>query len=50
MSLGMYTKHRVEFVRMRGPNVSICFSERLDVRLLIIYKKKSDRISWIYKI
>lgn len=22
MSLGMYTKRRVEFVRMRGPNVS----------------------------
>ena len=23
MSLGMYTKRRVEFVRMRGPNVRI---------------------------
>jgi hypothetical protein len=34
MSLGMYSKRRVEFVRMRGPNVRKCLKKKLrDIKL-----------------
>ena len=42
MSLGMYTKRRVEFVRMRGPNVSIRSTKDKLINFFNTQELKSD--------